>query len=70
MPDSTTLTPVLSSPSRTASTSSRPPRARRRAAGVVAQYIHELSERHAEDARSLATAPTALSQPRLASCAA
>ena len=27
------------------------PPARRYAAGVIAQYIHELSERHAEEAR-------------------
>ena len=30
--------------------SPRPRRARRRVAGIVAQYIHELSERHAEQA--------------------
>ena len=39
--------------------SARPRRARRRVAGIVAQYIHELSERHAEQARrepDLATA--------------
>jgi hypothetical protein len=29
----------------------RPRQRRRHAAGVVAAYIHELSERHAEDAR-------------------
>ena len=37
-------------------------RTRRRAAGIVAQYIHELSERHAEQARKRQPAP-ATSQP-------
>jgi len=41
--------------------SSRPRRTRRRVAGIVAQYIHELSERHAEQAGrrpELAAAPS------------
>jgi hypothetical protein len=34
-------------------------RTRRKAAGVVAQYVHELSERHAEDARRRRPLPQA-----------
>ncbi len=32
-------------------------RSRHKTVGVVAQYIHELSERHAEDARARKLAP-------------
>jgi hypothetical protein len=33
------------------------PRARRRAAGIVAQYIHDLSERHPRPRQLPSTAP-------------
>jgi hypothetical protein len=39
-------------------------RLRRTTAGVVAQYIHELSERHAEDARRRQLIP-AVTEARL-----
>jgi hypothetical protein len=36
----------------TEGTPSSPRRKQRRVAGVIAQYIHELSERHREEARA------------------
>src|SRR5436309_2565782 len=41
----------------------RPRRVRRRAEGIVAQYIHELSERHREALRGIGPALTAAGVP-------
>jgi hypothetical protein len=54
------MTPTNRSPQAEPRRGRRVRRTRRKTAGVVAQYIHELSERHAEDARKrqLALAPS------------
>jgi hypothetical protein len=41
----------------------RPRRVRRRVEGIVAQYIHELSERHREEGEELTISAVAASAP-------
>ena len=41
----------------------RPPRVRRRVAGIVAQYIYELSERHREEGEEPRLSVVAASAP-------
>jgi hypothetical protein len=36
----------------------QPPSAKRRAAAIIAQYIHELSDRHAEERAGLTSSPS------------